>query len=112
MPLSGGSETRGGAVDRHEERGPHFLAALRAMRPQEMHLLAADLVQGLEPSRQAAAELRETLGDAGAAGYVQDHLAGEPVLLLDLREYGLAQRLVFDEACVFTSDRQIHLRER
>src|ERR1700679_3859278 len=90
MPLSGGSETRGGAVDRHEERGPHFLAALRAMSPQEMHLLAAHFVQGLEPSRQAAAELRETLGDAGAAGYAQDHLAGEPVLFRELREYRLA----------------------
>jgi len=34
-----------GAVDRHEERDAQFLAAPRAMRAQQMHLLAADLVR-------------------------------------------------------------------
>ena len=61
---------------------------------------------------EAAPELREALGDAGAARDAQDHLAGEPVFLRDLREYRLAHRLILDQPRVFARDREIHLRKR
>ena len=83
-----------------------------AVCAQQVHLFAAHLVDGLQAARQAAPELREALGDACASRDAQDHLAGEPVFALDLREDRLAHGGILDQAGVLARDRQIDLQQR
>src|ERR1700722_1722139 len=62
------TETSGGAIDRHEERRAHFFAAFGTVGAQQVYLLAAHRIDGLQAPRQPSPKLREALGDACIAG--------------------------------------------
>src|SRR6185437_14893458 len=76
------TETGGGTIDGHQQGGAQLLAAAGAMRAQQVHLLAADRVDGFQPALEAPPELREASGDGGIARDAQYHLAGQPVFFL------------------------------
>src|SRR5262245_24585524 len=110
-PLPRRTKPARNTIDREQQRREVLLTLLvgggGTEAPQQVHLLAADLIDGRETSRQAAPEPGESLSRLGPATHPKHGLHRSAILRLDQSEELIPRGLVRHQVGVESRDLEV-----